>query len=88
MSTVFVDVKVPVSITIEKLAELFCDLDDDGMAKFFVAVAAKAETWEKPADFQWAFVAEHLVTCECSSHDAREMIRSLAYHLEEAERDV
>lgn len=67
---------------IDQAAEWFCGLDDDQMAKFFVAVAAKAKAWPNPPNYQWSYVGGHLRNCECSTEDAREMIRSWAYFLE------
>ena len=60
------------------LAEVFADWGDEDQAQFFIEVARIAETWEGGDFDQWYAVGRHLVTCSCSSPEARDLIRSLA----------
>lgn len=66
----------------EALAEEFCKLDDDTQAKFFVHVARIMSTWDgfgsASAYMQASFIGRHLATCECSTEEARELIRNIA----------
>lgn len=70
---------VKVEVTIEKLAELFANLDDDSQCKFFVEVAKYASIWEHHQSDQWFRVGSHLKNCSCSTNEARDMIE-LIYH--------
>ena len=72
--------EVQVNLTIDDLAKAFCDLSDDGQARFFVAVAKEMKGWDCPQamQFQIGFIGGHLVTCECSTEDAREWVTLLA----------
>lgn len=64
---------------VQPLAEMFCTLDDDEQAKFFVAVAAEMASWgfTKQCN-QTYFIGRHLATCECSTEEARRFVISLA----------
>lgn len=70
-------------VTPEALARLFCEMDDDAQAQFFVHVARLMAEWDRPgaADDQIWYIATHLHECECSTPAAREWIRDLAQHL-------
>lgn len=74
-----------IELGIDQAAEWFCGLDDDQMAKFFVAVAEGAKRWPRDADNQWYSVGGHLRNCQCSTESAREMIRSIAHYMETSE---
>lgn len=77
------DTKIKVPISIRTLAEIFCAMDDDRQARFFVEVAAIMESWGVgKADSQAWFIGGHLRNCKCSTEQARELIRSLANGLE------
>src|SRR5262245_12295613 len=79
-----ITVTTEIELSIEKAAEWFCGLTDDDQAKFFVAVAELANNWPRPAAFQWAYVGGHLRNCECSTEDARDMIRAIYHNMETA----
>ena len=65
--------------THEVLADLFCELDDDQQARFFVRAAAVMDGWGDGKREQQAwFIGEHLRTCTCSSPGARELVRGIA----------
>ena len=70
-----------IELGIEEGAEWFAGLSDDEMSKFFCAVAEKAKAWKGMPDDMWYFVGKHLAKCECSTEDARDMIRRWAYWL-------
>ena len=71
-------VTVDVSMTVEQLAGLFVDLDDDSQAKFFVEVARLMQSW-KPheRDMQLLYIGRHLRDCGCSTDDARDLLRNI-----------
>lgn len=76
---------VEVDITPELLGKLFADMDDDAQCRFFVAAAEVASKW--PGDWKGQFyaVGGHLRSCECSSEDARDLVRIIAYGMEHNE---
>lgn len=83
--------KIPVTMTTEidvtprLLAELFCGMDDEQQAQFFIDASAVARRWNNVADWQWFTVGRHLKTCACSTEDARDMVLSIADGLAEKE---
>lgn len=82
-----IEVVTRVKLDIELVARWFANLDDDSQARFFVAVAAAAKSWPVDARHagqwhQWYQVGSHLRNCECSSEDAREMVRHIHDGLE------
>lgn len=87
MSEVKVQMMSTVVISVEKLAEIFAHLDDDQQCKFFVEVARICQQWPDP-NGQWYYVGGHLRNCECSTPEAREMIRSIAYYMENSPHGV
>lgn len=74
-----------IELGIDQAAEWFCGLDDDQMAKFFVAVAERAKAFIGSPDNQWYFLGGHLRNCGCATEDAREMIRKIAHYMETSE---
>ena len=62
------------------IAEVFCELDDDAQAQFFVHVARIMGAWPEPgaATMQPYFIGKHLATCECGTEGARQFIRDVA----------
>jgi hypothetical protein len=75
---------VDIKLTPAQLAEAFCELDDEAQAQFFIECARIGETWETRATcFQWHAVGRHLRDCECSTYEAREMVRDIAACLED-----
>jgi hypothetical protein len=65
------------SLDVEMAAKWFCALDDEKQADFFIACAREAKSWQGRAGYQWYLVGAHLRNCECSTDDAREMVRDL-----------
>lgn len=60
---------------IRPLAEMFCSLDDDKQAKFFVEVVKIMETWGPgKMEHQAWYIGRHLATCECASEPARTFV--------------
>lgn len=71
-------VTVDVPMTIEQLAGLFVELDDDAQAKFFVEVARLMSTWtEYERYMQVDYIGKHLRDCSCSTEEARDFLRSI-----------
>jgi hypothetical protein len=63
----------------EALADIFCEFDDDQQARFFVRVAAVMHGWGGgKLDMQAYYIGEHLKSCECSSPEARYLVRVIA----------
>ena len=77
-----ISVTTEIDLNIETAAKWFASLDDDQMCRFLVAVAREAKSFNGGADNQWYYLGGHLRSCECSTDDAREMIRSWAYWME------
>ena len=79
-------VTTDIELDIETAAKWFAALNDDDMAKFFCAVAEKVKGWPHPAmspQMMWAYVGEHLATCECSTEDGRNMLRDIVHFMEQ-----
>lgn len=71
-------VTVDVPMTLEQLAGLFVELDDDSQAKFFVEVAKRMQTWTPhERDMQEFYIGRHLRDCSCSTEDARDFLRNI-----------
>lgn len=71
-------VEIPEVFTAAQLAELFCQLNDEQQADFFIACAKYArEKWDGPQSMQWFSVGAHLRTCACSTFEARQMVSDL-----------
>lgn len=78
-----------VDLNLDLLAKCFAELTDDEQAQFFVKVAAWAqEHYPRPQETQWWYVGRHLSTCECSSDEGREMVRSIFSAMEYKESAV
>jgi hypothetical protein len=80
-----------VKLTPKQLAEAFCEMNDEDQAQFFIECAAIAATWKvDPREMsggpgmQWWSAGRHLATCDCSTHEAREMVRDIADGAERA----
>ncbi len=68
-----------VKLTPEQIAEAWCDLDDEGQAQFFIECARIAAKWRPDSNFQqWFSIGRHLRDCECSTEEARGMVRDIA----------
>ena len=68
---------VEANLTIEQLAGLFADLDDDSQAKFFVE-AARLFGSQHVRDTQAFYIGRHLRDCGCSTEEARDFVRGIA----------
>jgi len=78
-----VETKV-VNLDMPTAAAWFCGLTDEQQADFFIEVARQAEKWEHHQSGQWWLVGAHLRNCECSTDEARELVRNLAHGLDRA----
>ena len=65
-----------VPLTIEQLAGLFADLDDDSQAKFFVE-AARLLGSQHVRNTQAFYIGRHLRDCACSTEEAREFLTGI-----------
>ncbi len=74
--------KSEVEVDLDMLAECFAALNDDEQTQFFVKVAEIAKSWPFRGESQWWYIGSHLRNCECSSEEARDMIRSIAEGIE------
>ena len=77
----FIEITSRVNVDLDMLATCFTNMDDDAQAKFFVKVAELAKTWKDPGA-QWYAIGSHLRNCKCSNEEARDMIRSIAWAVE------
>ncbi len=82
-----IELRSKVNVTVEVLAEVFCALDDDQMCKFLVEVARLAQNFQGSPDNQWYYLGGHLKNCECSTPEAREMIKRWAHYAEVSEHN-
>lgn len=80
-----VKITTTINLDIETGAKWFAALDDDQMCKFLVAVAEEAKSFGGNPDNQWYYLGGHLRNCECSTDDAREMIRSWHHWMEHSD---
>ena len=72
-------VMVDVPLTLEQLAGLFVELDDDSQAKFFVEVARLMQGWTPhERNMQAHYIGRHLRDCACSTEEARELVAGIA----------
>lgn len=80
--TVTIKSEATVEVSVRLLAEIFCGLDDEAQAQFFIEAAAVSAEWRTTgglgADWQWYTVGRHLKTCSCSTEEARDMVREIA----------
>lgn len=71
-------VMVDVPMTLEQLAGLFVELDDDSQAKFFVEVARLMGSWTPhERNMQEFYIGRHLRDCSCSTEDGRYFLRNI-----------
>ena len=66
---------------VRSIAEVFCNLDDDKQAKFFVHVAQIMGEWDGGSysrDIQAIYIGNHLRTCACSTEESREFLKSIS----------
>jgi hypothetical protein len=77
-----ITVTTDIELDVETAAKWFASLDDDQMCKFLVAVAEEAKSYSSNPDNQWYYLGGHLRSCECSTNEAREMVKAWAYWIE------
>jgi hypothetical protein len=82
-----ITVTTEIDLDIGTAAKWFAGLDDDEMCRFLVAVAEEAKSYPRSADNQWYYLGGHLRNCECSTEEAREMIRAWAHYMETSTHD-
>lgn len=73
-----VTLTVTVDFTPLQLAEIFCQMDDEEQAQFFIEVSKIFSTWPGGGGMQTYVIGRHLATCECSGEIARDLIRDIA----------
>jgi hypothetical protein len=79
MSTVEWSTTVRVNVGALELAQIFCEMDDDAQAQFFIEVARIFNGWPGNRGSEQArYIANHMRTCECSTEAARELVRGIA----------
>jgi hypothetical protein len=72
------NVTVDVPLTLDQLAGLFVELDDDSQAQFFVKVAALMQSWTPhERDMQAFYIGRHLRDCRCSTEEARDLVSAI-----------
>ena len=73
-------------VTPRAIAELFCDLDDEKQAQFFIECGEIMKTWKGGGrPLQACLIGSHLRTCACSTFEARELVREIAEAIEHGE---
>lgn len=79
-----IETKSTIDINLKIAAEWFANLSDEQQADFFVEVAEASKKWECQGHWatQYWLVGRHLRDCECSTDDARNLVRELASGLE------
>lgn len=65
-------------VEVRAVAARFCRMDDDSQARVFVEVARIMNTWRGGTHMQVYSIGRHLATCECSTPEARDLVRDLA----------
>lgn len=68
-------------VDIDMLATMFAGLNDDEQARFFCKAA---ELLGEGREMQAHFIGKHLATCECSTHEGRELVRGIVESMEVA----
>ena len=75
---VVVNTNVELKVTPLLVAEMLAEMNDDEQAQVFVELAAIASRWGLGNVDQWYAVGRHLRDCECSTGEARDLVRSIA----------
>lgn len=71
-------VEVEIKLTPLRLAEAFCEMNDEDQAQFFIEAARVCRTWAAGGPgMQWWMVGKHLATYACSTEEARDLIRDV-----------
>lgn len=72
-------ITVEISPTIAQLADAFCQLTDDDQAQFFIECARIMQSWGGAhRAMQAHYIGRHLRDCQCSTYEARELVREIA----------
>ena len=68
-------------LSVKDIAEVFCQMDDDAQAQFFVEAAKIMSAWPGviARSMQAQYIGAHLRDCECSTYEARDLIESIHY---------
>lgn len=70
---------VTIELSVGQLAMAFSELSDDDQAQFIIEVARIAESWPAGGNVhQWIAVGVHLRQCECSTPEARRLVKDIA----------
>lgn len=69
--------KRTVALDMSLAADWFCELNDEQQADFFIEVARRSSRWVRDHTNQWWLVGRHLGTCDCSTEEARDMVKAL-----------
>lgn len=70
---------IDIALTPAQVAEAFCDLNDEDQAQVFVEIAKIASAWPGGVTgTQFFMVGRHLRDCECSTEEARDVVREIA----------
>lgn len=77
-------VEVEIKLTPLRLAEAFCEMNDEDQAQFFIEAARVCRTWDDETGraMQWWSVGKHLSACACSTEEARDLIRDIVGGME------
>lgn len=85
MEKVKATISAEIEVTPEMLAEWFCALNDDGQARFIVAVDRTMRSWGAfERDSQIWSIGGHLRSCGCSTPEAVEFVTDLAIAAKES----
>ena len=72
-----------IELDIETAAKWFATLTDDEMCRFFVAINKEMQKFGPLAvENQWCQLGGHLMECECSNEETRQMLRDWVYWME------
>lgn len=81
MASTEITTTVKIDLDIKTAAQWFSALSDEQQADFFVEVAAEANRWPTNGmhwGYQFWLVGRHLRDCNCSSDDARQLVREIS----------
>ena len=68
----------PPKSEILRIAQVFCRMNDDQQAQFFVEVARIMDAWPDMGTLKQAYyIGRHLATCECSTDSGREFVHGI-----------
>jgi hypothetical protein len=72
-----VKIEANIKITVDQLAEAFCELTDDEMAVFFEKVGQIAKTWDMGGSMQWYLTGQHMRSCSCVTGIGRDVVDAI-----------